>query len=93
MDEFRDLIESTEKEIEMQYIGGAIKWVDEKYDSAWSKAMDKFEMALVKAKVSKNLEPAKTAAIEYKNKCLGFISDYKNNGPPSKDKREFLETW
>lgn len=75
---FSKLIQSVENEINLAYIPGAIAYVDANSDSAWSKAMDRFDRALFKSLQDRNPELAKLEADIFKNTLQPLIALYKS---------------
>lgn len=41
-----NLIATIENELKFEYVGGAIRYIDEHYDGAWTKAIDRFDAIL-----------------------------------------------
>lgn len=44
---FSQCIEKLERELQTDYIGGCYAWIDETQDGAWSKAINRFEKAIL----------------------------------------------
>lgn len=76
---FSKLIGDIENELELHYLPGAIRWIDEKYDGAWSKAIERFDHALSSATGSKYFEAAKLEGEIYKDTILRLIKKYKEH--------------
>lgn len=74
---FIHLIDTVQKNTKAIVLQGAMKWIDENYDEAWSKAMDRFDLALAEAIRTKNAEKAKMEAQIYKASIEGFIETFK----------------
>lgn len=73
---FLELINRIEAEIKIEYIGGAIQWCDEKFDGAWSKAMDRFDKALTIAIDRQDYQLAKMEGEFYKATVLDLLSKF-----------------
>ena len=74
---FVELINAIEAEISSGYLPGAIRWADEKYDGAWTKAMDRFERALNLTREHMDYVSLKVEAGFYKNTVLDLVQKYK----------------
>lgn len=70
---FSKLIHKIESELKLYYQSGAIKYIDENFDGAWSKEIDKFEQALA----SGDQEKIEAQSEIYKGNILKFIDLYK----------------
>lgn len=76
---FSELIDSIDKELSMKYQGGAIMWVDNNFDMAWSDAFEEFDDVLSKCVEKNNYTEAEEAAKKYKEFCLEHIKKYKDH--------------
>lgn len=74
---FLDLINEIETELQPQYWQGAIRWADEKYNGAWSNAIDRFEKAITKGYENLNFQYAQVEADIYKEAILKLLREYK----------------
>jgi hypothetical protein len=74
---FSEIISAIEAELSIQYIGGCVKWADENHDNAWSKAMARFDEALVACIERKDYTSAKIAGEQYKRTCLDLLWKFK----------------
>ena len=74
---FIEVINAIQAEISYRYLPGAICWSDEKFDSAWSKAIDRFERALDLCRERMDYTSLKAEAGFYKNTVLDLIRKYK----------------
>lgn len=74
---FLDLINEIEAELNPRYWSGAIQWADEKYNGAWSKAIDRFENAITKGYENLNFAYAQSEGEIYKQTILKLIQEYK----------------
>ena len=76
---FSDIILTIEKNIEMEYLPGAIKYINTHYNDAWSKAIDRFDTALFGDLDQPELsEGCKLDVQLYLDSILKFINIYKN---------------
>lgn len=79
LNKFTSVIHAAEAEIAAQYIPGAIRWIDETEDGAWSKAMDDLDQ-VVSAAVARHDYPTANLAIDiYRERILEFIRRYKKH--------------
>ena len=69
------LISEIESKISIQYHGGAINWIDQKYGGAWSRAMDEFDAALS----THSPDLWRPAGQLYFERCSRWIDEYKQN--------------
>lgn len=74
---YSEIIREIEAEIKTQYLGGAIRWADAKYDGAWSKAIDRFDAALTIAIERKDYRTAEIEGAYYRATVLDLIRKYK----------------
>ncbi len=74
---FTQIIETIENELNLCYEPGAIKYCDEKFDNAWSKAIDRFDQALTKHMQSANAELIQYESELYRDTVLQLIKKYK----------------
>jgi len=72
---FLKIIEEVESSIESRYIPGAIRWADETFDNAWSKAIDSFQSALDSGDVAAMMRESEI----YKSTCLKLIGGYRQH--------------
>lgn len=79
MPKFLQLINSIEGELKIEYLGGAIRWIDETENNAWSDAIDRFDNALAVAIERKDYQLAQLEGEHYKTKVLGMIARYKKH--------------
>lgn len=83
---FFEIVNSIERELGSVYLGGAIKWIDEHKDNAWSKEVDLFDRALAGALERQDYFSAKMAGEHYKLRITEFIQVYKKeNGSGEQD--------
>lgn len=85
------LINEIEGELSQAYWPGAINWCDENFDGAWSKAIDRFDLALADAGKRNDPHLAKTEADKYRHTILGLMNRYKEHKRLS-DKDSFMST-
>lgn len=88
---FLELINTIESELKQEYVGGAIKWCDEKFDNAWSKALDRFDKALAIAIDRQEYALAKMEGEFYKATILDLLRKFKT-AKQIKDSDAFLES-
>lgn len=73
------IIQSIESEISYEYLPGAIRWADDNCDGAWSRAIDRFDLALSEI-YSPNFErKIKFEAEQYKRTVLGLLKKFKEH--------------
>jgi hypothetical protein len=72
------LVGAIEAEIKTEYIGGAIRWADEKFNNAWSNAISEFETAIVRAGERHDFANLKIAADRYRDTVVALLRKYKN---------------
>lgn len=77
--EFIAMIETVETDLGHMYLPDAIQFIDDKYDGAWSKEIEKADQAIIAAHRVKNLEQAKMAVMSYKHTIERFITEFKQN--------------
>lgn len=74
---FHKLISEIEAEIKFEYLPGAIRWADENFDGAWSKAIDRFDAALTHAIEHKDWRSIEIEKATYRRTVLDLIAKYK----------------
>lgn len=76
---FPALFRAIEAEIQEKYISGAIRWCDDNFDGAWSKAMNQFENALSMYQSNLNLASLSVETDKYKNTVVKLLSEFKSH--------------
>jgi hypothetical protein len=74
---FSTLIRKLEAELSEQYLPGAIQWCDDHMNNAWSRAIERFEKALIKAIEIGSYEYAKTEGEIYELTVTKLLQQYK----------------
>ncbi len=88
---FSKIIQDIEDELNFMYLPGAIQYMDDTYDFAWSKAIRRFEHALCKTIETGNFEHSKLEGAIYRDTIIRLIGVYKNHKRGRKVD-DFLET-
>lgn len=91
MFEFSKMIREIECEISNDYLPGAIKWVDNNYESAWSNAIERFDSALKSMSYQGDYSFLKREGEIYKNTVLELIKKYKQE-KQTKEVQMFLQS-
>jgi hypothetical protein len=76
---FTQLINAIESEIKTDYLPGAIRWSDEKFGNAWTRAMDRFDKALAIAIDRGDYRLAQIEGDFYKATVLDLLGRYRNH--------------
>jgi hypothetical protein len=74
---FVQLINRIEAEIHVAYIPEAIRWCDEKFNNAWSNAIDRFDKALSVAIERQDYRLAELEGDYYKVTILELLGRFK----------------
>jgi hypothetical protein len=88
---FSEVIRSIETELAEKYLPGAIAWIDENRNNAWSNAIDKFDRALIACIARSDFYSAKAAGEHYTVTILNLIAEYKRHKGMD-DKDSFLSS-
>jgi hypothetical protein len=88
---FGEIIREIECSIKLEYLGGAIKWCDDNFDHAWSKSIDRFDLALSAFQNKSHYVNLEEEAGFYKNSVMDLLSKYKAS-KKQEDTCEFLKT-
>lgn len=79
MKQYCEIIKDIENELSIGYLPGAINYIDDKYEGAWSKAIDRFDHAL-----SVSPETALEDGQTYRKEILRLITLFKEGKTGSK---------
>lgn len=74
-----NLIGEIEAELKFEYLPGAIRWADQNFDGAWSKAIDRYDNALSLAIERKDWRSLQIEGAHYKRTVLDMIVKYKRH--------------
>lgn len=83
MPEYAKLIQEMEGELNLIYEPGAIAYIDEHFDNAWSNAIDRFDIALSRAIESHHFAAAEHEAQVYRASILDLMKRYKKRNNSS----------